>query len=100
MNVDHATGLCGGIVVPSGAKRPRCGQPREVRQPARGHQVARQLVVEPVEAEDDHARGRRALDAARDASADERTPATTPATPARAGTLMPVPPRPARRPSM
>ena len=55
MNVDQATGLCGGIDVPSGAKPPRRGQPREMRQPALRRSVARQLVVEAVEAEDDDA---------------------------------------------
>ena len=58
MKVDHATGLCGGIVVPSGANAPRLREPLEIRHPPARHQVARERVVHAVEAEHDHARSR------------------------------------------
>src|SRR5688572_26940136 len=36
-------------------ERSGCGKAREMWHPAAGHQVPRQLMIDPVEAEDDHA---------------------------------------------
>ena len=43
VNDDHATGLCGGIDVPSGENAAHLREPREVRQAAGLHQRAREL---------------------------------------------------------
>ena len=61
MNDDHATGLCGGIVVPSGANAPCAASSREVRQPALRHQIAGQAEVEAVESENHDAPAERPM---------------------------------------
>ena len=53
MNVDQATGLCGGIGGAERAEAASGGDLAEMRHPASRHQVARQLVVQAVEAEHD-----------------------------------------------
>ena len=53
MNVDQATGLCGGMDVPSGAKPPLlASRAKPGRRPRVDHLLG-ELVVEAVEAEDD-----------------------------------------------
>ena len=53
MNVDHATGLCGGIEVPKRREAAGRGKPREVREPALVDERSREVVIQAVEAEDD-----------------------------------------------
>ena len=59
MKVDHATGLCGGMVVASARETTRRRKTVEVRHPAASHEVAHELIVKAVDAKhDDAAAGR------------------------------------------
>ena len=59
--LDHATGLCGGVDVPSGWKRALVAQPREVRHLAARDQALEDHRIHPVDADHEHARPRRGV---------------------------------------
>ena len=56
MNVDHATGLCGGFEVSSGMKPPVAASRDKVRHDTFLHVLLEQLGIHPVDTEDHHAR--------------------------------------------